>query len=507
MITGKKVRISAALVLGIVILINILSSRFFLRLDFTEDQRYSLSDATKNILSDLEEPVTITAYFSEDLPPDVMRVRQDFKDLLTEYGNYSDDQVVYEFVNPNKDQDAEMKAQQNGISPIMINMRERDQMKQQRAYLGAVIQMGEKKEVIPFIQPGAAMEYALSTGIKKISVNEKPVLGLLQGNGEAGLGAIQQLHSQLSVLYDIENVNVSDSSGIPANIKTLLIIAPKDSLSENHFRELDNFLSTGGRILAAVNIVEGNLSQGMGEKVNTNIMQWLLSKGLDIKSSFITDVNCGSVMVRRQQGMFVMNTPVEFPYLPVISKFADHPVTKGLESVILPFASEIKVVSKDSSVKYTILATTSDKSGSAEAPLYFDITKDWTAQDFQESYLPVAVAAEGKLSGNAHSRMVVIGDGDFAVNGEGQDAQQLQPDNVNLMANAIDWLCDDTGLVELRTKGVTARPLDTTLEAGTRTFIKYLNFLLPIIVIIIYGVFRFQLNKRKRNKLMSVNYV
>ena len=103
--------------------------------------------------------------------------------------------------------------------------------------------------------------------------------------------------------------------------------------------------------------------------------------------------------------------------------------------------------------------------------------------------------------------MVVFSDGDFAVNGEGQNAQQLSEDNVSLMSNAIDWLSDDTGLIELRTKGVSARPIDTSLEDSTKTLLKYLNFLLPIFLIIIYGVFRFQLKRKKRNELMSTDFV
>lgn len=91
--------------------------------------------------------------------------------------------------------------------------------------------------------------------------------------------------------------------------------------------------------------------------------------------------------------------------------------------------------------------------------------------------------------------MVVFSDGDFAVNGEGQQAQQLQPDNVNLMTNAIDWLSDDTGLIELRTKGVTARPLDAQLEDSTKTLVKYANFLIPIAAIILFGFARFQYKK------------
>ena len=103
--------------------------------------------------------------------------------------------------------------------------------------------------------------------------------------------------------------------------------------------------------------------------------------------------------------------------------------------------------------------------------------------------------------------MVVFGDGDFAVNGEGENQQQLQPDNVSLMVNSIDWLSDDTGLIELRTKGVTSRPLDAQLEDGTKLFLKYLNFLLPIILIVLYGIIRFNTKRKIRNKLMSVDYV
>ena len=183
MLTKRKLQTSLFLIFGILILANFVSTRFFFRWDLTEDQRYSLSNATIDILNNLEEPVTITSYFSEDLPPDIEKVRQDFKDLLIEYSNLSRGLVVYEFINPNEDQETEMKAQQNGISPIMINVRDKDQLKQQRAYLGALIQLGEKKEPIPFIQPGAAMEYSLSSGIKKISAKDRPIIGLLQGSG------------------------------------------------------------------------------------------------------------------------------------------------------------------------------------------------------------------------------------------------------------------------------------------------------------------------------------
>jgi len=506
MLTRKKVQTSILLVIGIVFLLNIIAAKFFFRLDYTADQRYTLSQATKDILSQLNEPVTISAYFSEDLPPNIEQVRQDFRDMLIEYSSYSDGLIVYEFINPSESQETEMKAQQSGIQPIMINVRERDQMKQQRAYLGAVVQMGDKKEVIPFIQPGAAMEYALSTNIKKLSVANKPKIALLQGNGEPSVSAIQQLNNQLSVLYTVEPIYFTDTSGVPLEYKTLMVIAPKDSISPLYFNYLDDFLNRGGGLLVAFNTVDGDLSTGMGNKVNTGFQTWLKQKGIEVEENFVIDASCTNVMVRQQQGPFMMNTPVQFPYLPVVTNFTEHPITDGLESVVFLFASPIKFTNTDTSVVMVPLAVTSEKSGVQNAPVRFDVMKQWSATDFPLSSLPVAVLVEGKVPGTSGFKMVVFSDGDFAVNGEGENAQQLSEDNVSLLANAVDWLTDDTGLIELRTKGVSSRPLDASLEDSTKTLLKYLNFLLPIILIIVYGVFRFQIKRKKRNQLLSTEY-
>lgn len=507
MLTKQKVRTTLLLVIGILVLLNILSTRYFFRIDLTADQRYTLSDATVKILENLDEPVTVTSYFSENLPPDVEKVRQDFKDLLIEYSNLSGGQVVYEFLNPNEDQEIEMQAQQSGISPIMINVRDKDQLKQQKAYLGALIQMGENKETIPFIQPGAAMEYSLSTSIKKISITEKPVLGVLQGNGEPSLAGLQQLSTQLNIMYNIKPFTLSDTNGIPIEYTTVAVIAPKDSIIDRDFRYLDEYLGRGGRLLLAINNVSGNFQNASGELVSTGFSNWLSKYGITIEDNFVLDANCSSVMVQQQQGMFRMNTPVSFPYLPIITNFSDHPIAKGLESVVLPFASSINIVPKDTSISYVTLAATSEKASLETLPLFFDISKQWTNSDFQLSSIPVAVAVEGNLSNDVFSKMVVFSDGDFAVNGEGQGAQQLQPDNVSLMSNAIDWLSDDTGLIELRTKGVTSRPLDAQLEDGTKTLIKYGNFLIPIGLIILFGIIRLQYKKKIRNIIKSTDYV
>ena len=122
------------------------------------------------------------------------------------------------------------------------------------------------------------------------------------------------------------------------------------------------------------------------------------------------------------------------------------------------------------------------------------------------SEITIGAAFTGKISGSVNSKMVVISNGNFAVNGEGQQANQLPPDNVNMLVNSIDWLSDDTGLIDLRTKGVTSRPLEQ-IEDGKKTFYKYLNFLLPLILIVVYGFVRMQMKRNLRVKRMDEDYI
>jgi gliding-associated putative ABC transporter substrate-binding component GldG len=501
----NKNNIIIILIIAIVLVLNLISQDFFLRLDFTKNKQYTLSRATKDILKNLKEPVTVKAYFNEDLPPDVARGKKEFKELLIEYSNRSKGMLVYEFINPSEKENIEQEAMQAGIQPVMINVREKDQMKQQKAYMGAVISMGEKKEVLPFLQPGSPLEYSLSSAIKKISVENKPTIGLLQGHGEPGIQEMVQVYNELSVLYNIEPLTLTDSTAIPEKFKTIAMIRPTDSIKASHFDQLDKFLARGGRILLALNRVKGDLSTAYGTAVNNGLESWLKTKGIVADDYFVVDARCASVQVQQQQSGFRFISSVQFPYIPVVSNFAKHPITTGLESVIMKFPTTLEFKG-DSSVKYTPIAFSSDKSGTEKPPLYFNIQKDWNESDFPQKNLVLAATLEGKFSGSTQTKMVIIANGDFAVNGPQNQAQQIQPDNINLMVNSIDWLSDDTGLIGLRTKSITSHPIKEISDA-TKTTLKWLNFLLPILLIIAYGLFRTQMNRNTRIKRMEESYV
>jgi gliding-associated putative ABC transporter substrate-binding component GldG len=495
-----------ALILIIILLINVLSEKLFFRLDFTSDHKYTMSKSTRAILKGLSQPVTVKAYFSKDLPPDVARARSDFKELLVEYSSISKGKLVYEFVDPTKDEVTEQEAVQNGIQPVIIDSREKDKSVQKKAFLGAAVKMGEKTEVIPLIQPGGAIEYAVSSAIKKLSLTKKPVVAFLQGHGEPSLEAMSQVYQTLNILNNIETVQLNDTSKALDKYNTLVIVAPKDSFPLKHIAQLDEFLNQGKNLLLAINRVQGDLNHGMGKELNTGLEKWLMQKGINIDDNFVIDVNCASVGVRQQQGVFSYTTSISFPYIPILTGFAQHPITTGLSSVMMQFVSTVNFKGDSSGTQFTPLVKTSKKSAVRPAPVYFDIQYQWKEQDFPLSELTVGAAVKIKTPTGKIARLVVFGDGDFPVNGTGEQAIQLSADNVNLFANSIDWLSDDTGLIELRTKGVAVRPLEQ-IDDSTKVLLKWLNFLLPIFIIIIYGIFRMQRNKNIRMKRMEEGYV
>ena len=260
----SKYTISIVLFVAIVLVVNILSEQLYFRLDLTEQNQYTLSKATKDIVRELDEPITVKAYFSKDLPAQLIKTKNDFREMLVEFGRLSGQMIVYEFISPNENEEIEREAMQNGIQPVMINVREKDQMVQQRAYMGAVLSLGDRQEIIPVVQPGLAMEYTLSTSIKKLSLVDKPVIGILQGHGEAGLNELMQVNQEMSILYRIENVTITDSTIVPSYITTLAIVRPSDTIPDLVFMQLDAFLARGGRLFIAMNRVSGDLQNGYG---------------------------------------------------------------------------------------------------------------------------------------------------------------------------------------------------------------------------------------------------
>lgn len=509
----KETFIQILLVLGILVVANYLADQIILRFDLTENNRYTLSEASRNIAENVDDPITVTAYFSGDLPPQLSRGEDVFRNFLDEFRAYSGNNLEYKFINPNKNKETEQEAQQAGIRPVMLDVRKRDQVSQKRAYFGAVFNYKGKRDIVPVIRPGSAMEYTIASTIKKLTIKKKPKIGILQGHGEPGLNEMKQLNQELSQRYDVQTVSGIDTTGVPADLEVLMIISPKQEIPQADLKAIDQYIMSGGKAIFAINRVRTMLQRGMAAPLNTGVDKLLAAYHLPVNADLVRDINASTIRVQQQQGGFSFVNQIQYPYIPQIHNFAGHPISKGLENVMFQFVSSLDTTNVDSTQQLTVLARTSDKAGESKGYFNLNPMRKWTQDDFQQANIPLAGLLQGKLTSafaNVDSvnvplkqtkkgAIIVFGDGDFIVNGAGQQAQQLPDDNINLVVNSVDWLADDTGLIALRTQGVTSRPLEN-IEDSTKAFLKYFNVFFPILLVLGYGVYRYQRQKARRRK-------
>ena len=484
------------LLLVLFIFLNLIASKLYFRLDFTEDKRYTLSSSTLNLLKNLEQVITVKAYFSEDLPPDVLPLRREFEEVLTEYAQRSKNgRLVYAFENPNESEEKERSAQQEGITPALLNVRERDQVKQMRAYMGAVLYAGDKKEVVPFLNTQRSPEYALTIALTKLLVKEPTELALLQGYEEATVEQLKEVQKQLDVRYKITPFSLPDSTSIPTTYRTLLWIAPKKDILPADMDKVSDYLKRGGSVFVAHSIIEADLKQLSLSEKNIGIKTFLKRYGVDVVSSAVVDANANSVNVAQQQAGFTITTQIRFPYFPIIQTFAEHPITTDLEAAYLQFPCAFTYT--DTASNFVSLMRTSEYTGLTSLPGYIDIQKDWSKTDFRQGPVTVALALEGTPLPSSEAKLVAVAEQNFVVPYENNP--NLSPDNILFAANAIDWLSDDTGLVELRSKGISSRPLEA-IEDETKTLLSYLNMGSPIFIILLYAVLRAQYVLWRRNQ-------
>jgi gliding-associated putative ABC transporter substrate-binding component GldG len=508
--------IQLLLIVGILIVINILIKGVILRLDLTADHRYTLSKVSKKIASNLHDPISVTAYFSANLPPQLKRVRAQFQNYLQEFGTHSHGNVEYKFVDPSKSKKAAKKAQQAGIRPLMISVRKKNKASQSQAFMGAVFHYHSKKQVVPVINPGAGLEYTVASAIKRLTVKKKPKVGLLQGTGEPKQKAMPQFMHALNQEYKVVPISGLDTTAVPADIDVLMVIDPKQKISTKALISIDQYIMAGGKALFAINRVQTQLSRGIARPANTGINKLLTAYHLPIKPDLVRDIRASNIRVQQRRGRFTIVNEVQDPYIPQITNFGKNPISKGLETVVFQFVSSLDTSQVDSSQHLMILASSSKKAGIARGYFNLNPMQKWSRSDFPKSYVPLAAAIKGRftsafaqsdsikvpLKKSKKTAMVVFGNANFLLNGNGRQ-QHIQPkDNISLAVNSVDWLADNSGLIVLRTKGITNRPIND-IKNSTKNALKYFNLFFPLLLVLGYGAYRYQRKKARRKKWME----
>lgn len=505
--------IQLLLIAGILIVINILVKGFILRLDLTSDHRYTLSKVSKNIASSLHDPVSVTAYFSADLPSQLMQAKDQFQNFLAEFRNRSHGNLEYKFVDPSKNKETEVKVQRAGVRPLMVSVRKKNQASQKRAYMGAVFHYHNKKKVVPVIAPGAGMEYTVASTIKELIAKKKPKIGLLQGSGEPSKSDMPQLMHALQQEYNVVDISGLDTTAVPADINVLMVIAPKKKLSAKELESIDQYIMSGGKALFAVNGVQVQMQRGAARPAETGINTLLTAYHLPVQRDLVRDIHASNIQVQQKRGRFTVVNQIQDPYIPQIINFGNNPISKGLETVVFQFVSSLDTTQVDSTQHLMVLAKSSNKSGIASGYFNLNPMRQWSRSDFPKSYIPVAAALKGRFtSAFAHNdsiqvplkkskktAIIVFGGANFLINGSGNHRHPLMKDNISLAVNSVDWLADNSGLIALRTKGISNRPLKS-IKNSTKNALKYFNLFFPLLLVLGYGAYRYRLRKSRRQK-------
>lgn len=511
-----------AIVAAILILLNIVSIRWFGRIDMTATGQFTLADASKHLMRSLDDRVTVKAYFTEDLPAPYNNHRRMLLDQLNEYRAYGGGNFQFEFIDPAGEK-GEQEAQQQGIAPVQVQVVNDDKFEVKRAYMGMVFLYEDRKEVMPVIQNTAGLEYEISSTVKRLTDRTRRKIGFLSGDGMPAIQEFGRAGEVLSKQYEIVPVDATRGNAVPADVAALVIAAPATPLPEHVKFGIDQYVMRGGKVAFLLNRVDANLQQQMGRALDLNMDDMLARYGLRVNADLVRDEQCAAVTIMQQQFGFNVQSQVPFPYLPLVNAFdQENMMVKDLRNVILFFASSIDTAGAAGlGLRARVLATTSDVSGRQTGFFMFDPLQQYSRDQFAEQAIPLAAVVEGSftslyagrpapadttpgsvpppaeiLTRSPETRIVLVGDGDFIRDQFSGGSR----DNITFLANMVDYLVDDAGLITIRTKVGSFPPLDPVSDA-TKRAVKYGTLAVPPLLVLAYGILRWRMRQARKKAL------
>jgi gliding-associated putative ABC transporter substrate-binding component GldG len=518
---GAAAMAASATLLGILLVVNLLSTQIFTRFDLTEGHVFTLSKASRDLVHNLDDKLVAKAYFSKELPAPYNSNARHLRDQLDDYKAYSGGKFSFEFVDPASDSVLEREAQMYQIQPVQVNAVEKDKIEVKRVCMGLVFLYGDKHETIPLVQSTAGLEYDISSTIKRLTSKSRVRVGFLQGRGAPDF--YQEMNGLRQVLernYELRAVTLDANQMVPEDVNILIIAGAKEDFDDWSKFAIDQFIMKGGKAAFLLNKVSADLQTSQANRAPLSIDDWTSTYGFKINDDLVMDRKCGMVNVRQQMGFFMISNAVQYPFFPQVTNFnPSHPLVKDLENIMLFFPSTIDTtLAKDKGLTFDPLFWTSKQSKLQRGRFDINPMQKLDAAAMTEGPFVLGAAISGSFKSyfagkqiprgdttatvlpnlnivneSPETRIVVIGDGHIA-----QDAYMSDPSNVTFLLNTVDWLSLDEALMQIRTREVTSRPL-ADVSSGVKATVKYANIFIPAILVILIGVVRWQMRRRRKS--------
>lgn len=540
-------------------ILNFASHFVYHRFDLTQDQRYTLSETTKKIIDGVDSPLIIDVFLEGNFPGEFKKLQNETRQLLEEFNAYNSN-ITFQFVNPIEKEEERVttmkKFYDKGMLPINVTLEEKGKQTQEVVFPWALANYGDKGAKVQLLKNmmGASteqkvvssvqhLEYAFADAINKVSKEKQKKIAVIKGNGELEDLFIADFLKSVRENYYIGPITLDSVAKQPnETLKALkeydlaIIAKPTEKFTDEEKQVLDQFIMKGGKTLWLVEPVEAELdslynSSGTTLAVNRdlNLADMFFKYGFRINPQIIKDEQGAPIVLYSgNQGSESQKEQYPWRFSPFVYSSSSHPIVKNIEGVKFEFASPIELLKGN--VKQTVLLETSQfsKTIGLPYPIKLDlVTEETSPKDYANGgFIPVAILLEGSFTSMYKNRilpfketdfkdhsiptkMIVVSDGDIIKNqlDRGMPLElgfdkwtNFMFGNKEFLLNSVNFLLDDTGLINIRSKEVRLPMLDKQKVYDNYTTTQLLTVALPIVILAVFGFLFTYLRKKKYSK-------
>ena len=546
---SKKLKNSLLLLISLLI-INVCTQSIYKRIDVTEDHRFTLSETSKNLISRVNEPLFITVYLEGDFPSEFKRLQLETRQHLEEL-TAENALIKFKFETPDQQQDALIK---RGMMPSKLTVEESGKFSEAIIFPWAEISYGKKLSVVSLLPTAIVssqdeqlqkaienLEYSFSNAINSITQTAQKKVAVISGNGELEDIYLYSFLSEVAKKYRLGKITLDSVSTNPqetlkkiSTFDLAIIAKPTQKFTAKEKFTLDQFITNGGKTLWMIDNVQADLDslftngKMLAYPRDLNLTNLLFTYGVRINTTLIKDLYAAEIPLATG---IIGNQPqfqnLEWLYHPLVRGNSNHAITKNISPVRLQFANSIDTLKNN--IKKTPLLVSSLLTRKIGTPNFIElasISDKVLEADYQSGKQLFAVLLEGDFNSAyknrvkpfqtkrykeqaTNNKMILVADGDiiknqilkeqpFDLNKDKWTHQQFG--NKDFLLNAVDYLLDDSGIIQLRNKTLQIKLLDKQKAFKERLFWQFLNVVLPLMILLIFGIVFKILRNRKYAK-------
>ncbi len=549
-------------IIAALIILGLLVSLINLRIDLTSEKRYTLSEQTREILGELDNDIYIQVFLDGDLRVEFSRLRRELTARLDEFRLASGKKVDYQYINPSGADDAEeryryqMSLINKGLVPVTIMAEDKEGAQSEKIiFPGLIVNYNGIEMPVNFLRNNPALpaeqnlthsieglEYELISSIATITSDTIHRIAFIEGHDELAEVEVADLTLELAKFFTIDRGTINGVPGILDAYSAIVIAKPESPFSEEDKLVIDQYVMNGGKVLwlldeVAVNTDSLAAGGSMAFYRPLEIEDQLFKYGVRINPVMVQDLDCQIIpVISSFDGAQQQTIHVEWLYNPLLYPSLKSPVTRAINKVRGEFVSYIDTVGEGTQLIRKVLLATSPASRYVSPPRLISISEFRerpSAELFTKSYLPVAVAIEGVfpslyanrvstynerplLKSSVANKMIVIADGDIIRNGVRREGNHLIPltlgqdrstqqiyGNKDFLVNALNYLVDDKGIMDLRSRELKLRLLDREKISDGKIFWQLINTLGPVILVVLSGII-YTILRRKKYSIRKV---